>query len=143
MEELKEIKEILSEGGFGYLATLEEGSPRVRPFGFGFEENGKYFFCTNNKKDVYQQLKSYPYAEYSVTSKKMITIRIRGTVQFVEDLNIKEKIMQASGVVRSIYKNADNPIFEVFCIKADKIIRSTMDGQPPKIYDFTQEGVQK
>jgi len=139
---MEELKEILAEGNFGYLATSEEGSPRVRPFGFGLEENGKYYFCTNNKKDVYQQLKNFPYAEYSVTSKKMITFRIRGKVQFVEALSIKEKIMQSSSVVQSIYKNANNPIFEVFYMEPQKITRSTMDGQPPKIYDFSQESVQ-
>lgn len=136
---MEEFKEILKESNFGHLATSEEGSPRVRPFGFGFEEEGKYFFCTNNKKDVYQQLKKYPYAEYSVTSKSMITFRIRGKVQFVEDLSKKEVMIQSSGVVQSIYKNASNPIFEVFYIEPERIIRSTMDGQPPQIYDLTQK----
>jgi len=136
---MEELKEILNESNYGHLATTEEGSPRVRPFGFGFEEEGKYFFCTNNKKDVYQQLKKNSYAEYSVTSKSMITFRIRGNVQFVEDLSKKEVMIQSSNVVQSIYKNASNPIFEVFYIEPEKIFRSTMDGQPPQIYDFTQK----
>ena len=141
MEEtyMEELKEILNESNYGHLATTEEGSPRVRPFGFGFEEEGKYFFCTNNKKDVYQQLKKNPYAEYSVTSKNMITFRIRGNVQFVKDLSKKEEIIESSSLLKSIYKSAGNPIFEVFYIEPEKIIRSTMDGQPPQIYNFTHK----
>ena len=125
---MEEVMKILTEGNIGYLATVENGKPRVRPFGFGFEENGKYFFCTNNTKDVYTQLKNIPHAEYSVTSKNMITVRIRGKIEFTNDISKKEKTIEASGLVRSIYKTADNPIFEIFYIEPEEIIVSTLDG---------------
>ena len=133
---MEEVMKILTEGNIGYLATVEDGKPRVRPFGFGFEENGKYFFCTNNTKDVYNQLKNIPYAEYSVTSKNMITVRIRGKIEFTNDISKKEKTIAASSLVRSIYKTADNPIFEIFYIEPEEIIVSTLDGQPPRFYKF-------
>lgn len=133
---MEEVMKILTEGNIGYLATVEDGKPRVRPFGFGFEEDGKYFFCTNNTKDVYTQLKNIPYAEYSVTSKNMITVRIRGKIEFTNDISKKEKTIAASGLVRSIYKTADNPIFEIFYIEPEEIIVSTLDGQPPRFYKF-------
>ena len=133
---MEEVMKILTEGNIGYLATVEDGKPRVRPFGFGFEEDGKYFFCTNNTKDVYTQLKNIPYVEYSVTSKNMITVRIRGKIEFTNDISKKEKIIAASGLVLSIYKTADNPIFEIFYIEPEEIIVSTLDGQPPRFYKF-------
>jgi uncharacterized pyridoxamine 5'-phosphate oxidase family protein len=36
----------------GYLATVDNGKPRVRPFGFMFEENQRLYFCTSSTKDV-------------------------------------------------------------------------------------------
>lgn len=133
---MEEAIRILSENNIGYLATMDDGKPRVRPFGFGFEEDQKYYFCTNNTKNVYAQLKNLPYVEYSVTSKNMITVRIRGKINFTNDLSKKEKIMKKSGLVRLVYKTADNPIFEVFYIEPEEIIISTLDSKPPKLYKF-------
>ena len=133
---MEEVIKVLTEGNIGYLATVENGKPRVRPFGFGFEEDGKYFFCTNNTKNVYTQLKNTPYVEYSVTSKNMVTVRIKGKIEFINNISKKEKLILSSGLVRSIYKTADNPIFEIFYIEPEEIIISTLDGQPPKLYKF-------
>jgi len=133
---MEQIMQILTENNIGYLATVEDGNPRVRPFGFGFEEDGKYFFCTNNIKDVYTQLKKVPYVEYSVTSKSMVTVRIRGKIEFTKDINAKEKMIDASGIVKSKYKTATNPIFEVFYVQPEQIIVSTLDGKPSRVYKF-------
>lgn len=131
---MEQIMQILTENNIGYLATVEDGNPRVRPFGFGFEEDGKYFFCTNNLKDVYTQLKKAPYVEYSVTSKSMVTVRIRGKIEFTKDITAKEKMIDASGIVKSKYKTATNPILEVFYVQPEQIIVSTLDGKPSKVY---------
>ena len=50
---MKEVLEFLKENGNGFLATMEEGKPRVRPFQFMLEAEGRFYFCTSNAKDVY------------------------------------------------------------------------------------------
>lgn len=130
---MEEILKLIKESGYGSLATVEDGKPRVRPFGFMFEEEGKLYFCTNNKKDVYNQLMDSPYVEYSVTSKNMVTARISGQVTFCQDLDKKEKALNSSELVKNLYKSADNPIFEVFYIEHGIATISDFSGNPPRI----------
>lgn len=133
---MEEILKLIKESGYGSLATVEDGKPRVRPFGFMFEEEGKLYFCTNNKKDVYKQLMDLPYVEYSVTSKNMVTARISGQVIFTEDLDKKEKALNSSELVKRGYKSADNPIFEVFYIEHGIVTISDFSGNPPRTVEF-------
>lgn len=50
---MKEVIRLLRENQYGFLATVDNGRPRVRPFKFMFEEEGRLYFCTNSKKEVY------------------------------------------------------------------------------------------
>lgn len=101
-----------------------------------FEEEGKLYFCTNSKKDIYRQLIDVPYVEYSVTSKDMVTLRISGEVVFTEELDKKEKVLNASEMVKIGYKSADNPILKVFYIEHGTATISDFSGQPPKKIEF-------
>lgn len=133
---MKEITELLKATPYGCLATVENGLPRVRPFGFMFEEEGKLYFCTNNTKDVSRQLKEVPFVEYSATTNDMVTLRLNGRVLFSEDMDKKQKALEASELVKSLYKSADNPIFEVFYMEHGKATISDFSGQPPRKIEF-------
>lgn len=50
---MKEVLDYLKACGTFYLATNEEGQPRVRPFGAVCEFEGKLYITTNNKKAVF------------------------------------------------------------------------------------------
>lgn len=58
---MNEVIEFLNENPVQYLATVDlDGKPRVRPFQFMLEEEGKLYFCTNNQKNVFiNNLKSH------------------------------------------------------------------------------------
>ena len=133
---MKEVIKMLDENPMGFLATIENGEPRLRPWGFMFEENGKFYFSTNDTKDVYKQLQANPSAEFSTRSPKFIWVRLRGKVTFTEDMRIKEKILEGSDLVKSIYKSADNPIFKVFYIAHGSAVIADISGQPPKQFTF-------
>jgi len=133
---MEEVLNFLKEDGYGFLATVDNGKPRVRPFGFMFEEDAKLYFCTNNKKDVYKQLKALPYIEYSRTSKDMVTVRISGNVAFTQDIDKKEKALNASELVKRGYKSADNPIFEVFYMEHGTVTITDFSGNAPRELEF-------
>ncbi|SNS52690.1 Uncharacterized protein, pyridoxamine 5'-phosphate oxidase (PNPOx-like) family [Anaerovirgula multivorans] len=133
---MQEVIKFLKENSNGYLATVENGKPRVRPWGFMFEEGGKFYFCTNNTKDVYKQLKEIPYVEFSATGQDFVWVRIEGEIKFTGDLKIKEKILDTQPMVKSIYKTADNPIFEAFYIEHGAATIADFSGQPPKNFEF-------
>ena len=61
---MKKVVEFLTANPVQYLATVgRDGKAKCRPFMFCFEQGGKLWFCTNNQKDVYQDMQANPYVE--------------------------------------------------------------------------------
>lgn len=133
---MKEVVEFLQRNITGVLATVDNGQPKARPFQLMFVEEGKFFFCTSNKKEVFQQLQANPYVEFTSTAPNFAWVRLNGAVKFSSNLADKEKVLATSGLVKSIYQTADNPIFEVFYLEHGKAILADFSGQPPQNFDF-------
>ena len=132
---MKEIVSYLKTAGMQYLATLGlNGKPKVRPFQFMFEEDGKLWFCTSNQKEVYRELQKQPYIELCASGRDMSWLRLSGKVNFSGRLEIKERIFDLSPLVKGIYRVADNPDFEVFYL-SEVTAALTEIGKAPKIYN--------
>lgn len=130
---MKEVVKFLNENPVQYFATADkEGKPRVRPFQFMIEEDGKLFFCTSNQKDVYEEMKNNSNIELCVSSPSYAWIRLSGKVAFSNDINIKAAILEHSPLVKSIYKTPDNPTFEIFYLENAKAVLADFSGQPPR-----------
>lgn len=134
---MNEIVNFLNENPVQYFSSIGiDGNPKVRPFQFMFEKNGKLYFCTNNQKDVYNEIKNNPYIEICTSSPNFAWIRLNGKVTFTNDLEIKKAIIEHSPLVKSLYQNAKNPIFEVFYLKDAKVTIADFSGNPPKEYNI-------
>lgn len=135
---MKKIVDFINETHVGYFATVEGQQPRVRAFGFGYYENGKFWFCTNNTKKVYAQLKATPYAEVFFTKPDFSQyLRLSGHVVFDTSLEAKKKVMEAMPGVVNLYKSPDNPIFEVFYIeKGEAVLEKFPSKEPAYIVKF-------
>lgn len=77
---MDKILSFLKENQPFYFATVEEDKPRVRPFGFVMEWEGRLYFGIGKHKASYKQLLKNPNVEISATSTKGEWIRIKGTV---------------------------------------------------------------
>ena len=54
---VNDIVDFLNNSRIQYLATIGlDGKPKVRPFQFMFEMDGKLWFCTSNQKEVFKEL---------------------------------------------------------------------------------------
>ncbi len=134
---MKEVLSILNDqSAFGYLATVDNGKPRVRPWGFMFEENGRLYFCTASNKNVYKQLTTVPYIEYSKTTKDMVWVRVSGEIQFDEDIKKKEKILELMPFLKERYQSPDNPVFKVFYLEHGKAVIDDFSPNPPRLFEF-------
>lgn len=133
---MEEIVKFLSENPVQYLATVGcDGKAKCRPFMFAFEKDNKLWFGTNNKKDVYADMKKNPYVELSVSSPNYAWIRLSGKVIFENNMKIKEEFM-ANPMIKGQYNTADNPIFEVFYLDNVHAVIADMSGNAPKEYDL-------
>lgn len=126
----------LQENPNGFLATVDNGKPRVRPFQFQLEDSGKLYFSTNNTKDVFKQLKANPLVEFSSSSPTFAWIRLSGEVKFSSDMGIKSKIFETNELVKSIYQTLDNPVFQIFYLDHGTAVLADFSGELPKTITF-------
>ncbi|AEF81603.1 pyridoxamine 5'-phosphate oxidase family protein [Leadbettera azotonutricia] len=110
---MQEIIQFLNEAKVFYLATAEGDQPRVRPMGFVMEYEGKLCFCTNNKKEMYKQMKANPKIEISACGNEGKTLRIAGSVAFNTSREAKVKALEVNPHLKTMY-SPDDGIFEVF-----------------------------
>lgn len=107
----------LRENPVQYLATIgRDKKAKCRPFMFLLEKDEKLYFCTNNQKEVYKDMKENPYIEICTSAKDFTWIRISGKAVFTNDLKIKEECVNIP-MIKNIYQSAENPIFEVFYLE--------------------------
>jgi uncharacterized pyridoxamine 5'-phosphate oxidase family protein len=113
--DMKAAAEFLETVGMGFLATVENGMPKLRAWGHIKMEGDRLYFATDNSKAVYQQLKAVPYAEYAVMNPATFrTLRIFGKVVFIEDPDIKKKTLEENDMLRMIFSGEKEKTFEMF-----------------------------
>lgn len=128
---MKKAVEFLQANPVQYLATVgRDNKAKVRPFMFLFEQEGKLWFCTNNTKEVYKDLKANPEIEVCVSDASYAWLRLHGTAVFEENRAVKEGAM-GNPIVKGQYETADNPIFTVFYIKDAHGVIADFSGNPP------------
>lgn len=134
---MNEVVEFLTNNPVQYVGTVGlDGKAKVRPFQFMIEDGEKLYFCTSNQKDVYQEMKNNPYIEVTASSPEFAWIRLNGKVVFIDDVSIKNKVIESSGLVKSIYQTGDNPVFEVFYLDEAKAIIADFSGNAPKQFEL-------
>ncbi len=132
---MNEVIQFLSENPVQYLATVGlDGRPKVRPFQYMHEEEGKLYFCTSNQKDVFNELAECSYVEITASSPEFKWIRLCGKVKFASDMDIKKAIVEKSDIVKMVYKTPENPTFEIFYLEDAKAIIADFSGNPPVEY---------
>ena len=134
---MNEVVKFLMENPVQYFATVgKDNKAKVRPFQFIIEDGGKLWFSTNNEKNVYAEMQANPYVEVCVSTPKFEWMRLNGKAVFTNDMNVKEKVIEASPFVKNIYQTASNPIFEVFYLDEAKATIADFSGNPPAEYSL-------
>ena len=127
---MNEILKFLTDAKVFYIATVDGDKPRVRPFAFSMEHDGKIYFCTSNQKDVYKQLVANPYFEASTMSENGQWIRLQGKAVFDPSIDAKAKAFEVMPSFSKLYKTPENPIFEVFYIEEAKATIYSFSDEP-------------
>lgn len=130
---MKNIVGFLTRSEVQYLATIgTDGRPKVRPFQFMLEEGGRLYFCTSSTKQVYEEMQANPYVELCASGENFSWLRLSGRVHFCNDTAVKAKVLEASPLVRSIYRTPDNPILQIFCLEDAVATIADFSGAPPQ-----------
>lgn len=129
---MNKVVEFLNANPVQYLATVgRDGKAKCRPFMFSGEMDGKLWFCTNNTKEVYQDMLMNPNVELSVASPAYAWIRLNGKVVFEDNRAVKEMCLE-NPIVKGQYQTPDNPIFVVFYLANAHAVIADFSGNPPQ-----------
>jgi uncharacterized pyridoxamine 5'-phosphate oxidase family protein len=94
--------------------------------GFVMNYEEKLSFCTNNKKDMFRQMKNNPKIEICAAANGK-WLRICGRVGFNPSKAAKEKALKMAPPLEKMY-SADDGIFEIFHFDEATAVFSDMQG---------------
>jgi len=128
---MKEVQEFIKDAGIYYLATVDNGKPRVRPFGTIEIFEDKLYIQTGKKKYVYKQIENNPNVELCAF-KDGKWVRLSGELVPDDRVEAKKDMLDKNPSLRGMYnENDDNTI--VLYFKNAKAVISSFTEAPVEI----------
>lgn len=130
---MQEVCDFLKKCGTYYLATTEDGQPRVRPFGTVHIFDNKLYIQTGKAKPVSKQMMKNPKIEICAMTGGQ-WIRVQATVVADERVEAKQSMLDAYPNLKKMYSATDNNTQVLYLKEAIATIASFTG--PPKIIKF-------
>ena len=112
----------LKENLNGIFTTVEDEKPKSRAFQFLFSDGKKVYFCTENNKAVYRQIKENSNVSFcSHKADFSYVLSISGKATFVNDVNLKARTLDEYPALKEIFKIPSNPVFELFYVDVEEV----------------------
>ena len=134
MQEIQKIYDFLKSVGTYYLANLDNGQPRVRPFGNVDVFEGKLYIQTGKVKHVSKEMQENPKIEICALDGETKWLRISATVVRDERVEAKKHMLDNYPNLQAMY-SAEDDNTEVLYLK-DATATITEFGKEPKVIKF-------
>lgn len=119
---MQDYLEFFTANPNGVLATIDDGAIKTRIFQFLWGDEGRIFFCTSKKKEVYAQLRKNPQAAFcAFDGRNYANVGVSGRAVFIEDGAAKKRALDENPGIKAIYHSPDNPDFEIFYLDLDSV----------------------
>lgn len=125
------VLEFLKDAAPFFVATVEDGEPRIRPQGFFMEFEGKLCLCTAEEKQSSIQLKKTPAIEIA-GCKDAKFIRIRGKAEFLGK-DAVNAALEKSPHLANVVKPGK---LEVYAIAEPSIVISDLASGESEVIEF-------
>jgi len=115
-----EIIAFLNANPIFHLATLDGDRPRVRGMLLYRADEKEILFHTGKMRDLHRQLTADPHVELAFnngSNENLIQVRISGTVELVEDLELKKEIVRNREFLKPFVERAGYDPLAVYSIK--------------------------
>lgn len=124
-----------------YLATIDGDQPRVRALLMWFADQTGFYFNTGAMKDFYKQLKANFKVElcfFDTKSKSLQMMRVTGQVEFLNDIELKKKLVEARPFLKQWGLTAESSGLIVFRVPKGEAYFWTMETnlEPKKKIQF-------
>lgn len=130
---MKEVQEFLKEAGIYYLATIDNGEPKVRPFGTIEIFENHLYIQTGKSKDVYKQIEKNNKVELCAF-KDGKWIRISGKLIIDDRIEAKKDMLDKNPSLRGMYDENDDNTIVLYFKKGKAVIYSFTES--PKVIEF-------
>ncbi|MEA4971740.1 MAG: pyridoxamine 5'-phosphate oxidase family protein [Candidatus Metalachnospira sp.] len=112
---MEELLAFLKKNPVFYLATDDDGQPRVRPFGFHMIFDGKFYMVSGVPKKVNKQMEKNPKIEFCSMAPDMHFVRVNGEAVFDNDnIEAKKQVFEIMPDLLKLYGSAENPVMSIF-----------------------------
>lgn len=131
--EFQDCIRFAKEQGVAYLATDDNGQPRVRPLGMWFADETGFYFQAWHTKAVCKQLRNNNKVEscfYAPGPDGGIgkVLRVSGEVEFLEDADLKKKVLEDRPFLKNMgLDSPDDPRLAIFRIPKGEAYFWTME----------------
>ncbi|MDR3225678.1 MAG: pyridoxamine 5'-phosphate oxidase family protein [Clostridiales Family XIII bacterium] len=126
---MNEVIQFIKKAAVFFIATVDDGAPRVRPFGAVMEFEGNLYLCMNNQKKVYRQLKQNNRIELCAYDGAGNWLRVSALVTFDERQEAREAMLVECPNLRDMY-SADDGLYEVCYLKDAIATFYSFTGEP-------------
>lgn len=125
-----EILAIINGNPAFFLATTEEGEPRVRGMLLYRADEEGILFHTGGMKDVYRQMLANTAVELCFFDhQNMVQVRVRGTAKQIMDQRLKQEIVNSPGreFLKPLVENHGFDVLAVFRVVGCQALVWTME----------------
>ena len=124
---MNEVINYLNECGVFFISTVDGSKPKVRPFGFAMDYQGKLCICTSNKKAFFSQIKANPSVEICA-SKGAKWMRLYGDAVVCTSPESQAKALEVMPMLSGMYSVGDGS-FEIIALDNAIADFNTMTGE--------------
>jgi pyridoxamine 5'-phosphate oxidase len=119
-------RELINSSPICSFATIDGQHPRVRLFWTWFLDDEGIYFHTPKTGDAYQQMVLNRNVEMCYSQEimpgKVKMLRISGSVIFIDDNDLREKLLADRPFLKELGKNADpKDVYGMFMLRNDEI----------------------
>jgi len=138
---LQDCIKFTNENPICYLSTVDKDQPRVRALGFWFADETGFYFQASSNKEFCKQLKLNPKTEvcfYKPENMIGTMLRISGEVEFIDDIKLKEKVLNDRPFLKDFGLTINSPALVIFRIAHGKAHFWTMKNNtiPKEVIEF-------
>ena len=131
---MNEVYDFLKACRVYYLATVDDGTPRVRPFGTVDVWEGKLTIQTGLKKDVAKQMLACPRVEICATAPDGRWIRLSADARLIDDIRAAEHMLESYPELRGMYAPGDGNT-AIFALENARAVIASFTA-PAETYTF-------
>ena len=128
----EEVIDLISDAGFGMLATTEGSQPRIRPMMPYLTDDGKLLVALLSRSRTIDQVKKNPLVEICYVDRKMWYSRIAGEATISENRENKEILWNNIPMLKQYFGGIDDPNFILMEVSIKEVEAMTPHQKEPE-----------